>query len=79
MCLCFPSLYVSPLVMIVIQTYSIGAMNNFLWMKGTYRDPKTPKWEGYNLLWMLVKTNAALFTASEFTQLRAHREHTVVS
>jgi hypothetical protein len=47
------------------SAYSIGAMNNFLWMKGTYRDPKTPKWEGYNLLWMLVKTNAALFTASE--------------
>jgi len=52
-------------------TYNLGAMNNFLWMKGTYRDPKTPKWEGYNLLWMLVKTNAALFTASESLRTRA--------
>ena len=40
-------------------------MNNFLWIKGTYRKPKTAKWEGYNLLWVLAKTNAGLFIASE--------------
>lgn len=40
-------------------------MNNFLAIRKTYALPRSPKWEGYNLLWQLSKINAGLLTASE--------------
>jgi hypothetical protein len=40
-------------------------MNNFLWMRGTYRKPRNDKWQGYNLLWMLAKNNAGLLISSQ--------------
>lgn len=39
-------------------------MNNFLAIRKTYILPRSSKWEGYNLLWMIAKINAGLLTAS---------------
>lgn len=53
-------------------------MNNFLSIRKTYALPKSTRWEGYNLLWMLAKINAGLLSASEslmpHTRLRTNCE-----
>lgn len=53
-----------------------GAMNNFLSIRKTYTLPRSTKWEGYNLLWMLAKINAGLLTASKSPRLQHPRRST---